>query len=132
MGCPVVPVSEDSNSRKLTEEEHDLVRRMLEKGGESARTFLAHLERVRVSPKRCPCGCASLEFSVDGLRELPGELRPIVDFVFGEGDELSGIFAYERSGFLAGLEVYGLAGDAPRHLPRADTLKPVRWGKGYE
>jgi hypothetical protein len=44
--------------------------------------------------------------------------------VFGSGDELSGIFVFEQSGVLAGLEVYGLAGDAPKTLPGPDSLRP--------
>lgn len=52
--------------------------------------------------------------------------RPIADFVFGSGDELSGIFVFEQSGVLAGLEVYGLAGDAPRTLPSPELLRPFR------
>jgi hypothetical protein len=39
----------------------------------------------------------------------------LADFIFGTDEELSGIFVWEQSGVLAGLEVYGLAGDAPRH-----------------
>ena len=39
--------------------------------------------------------------------------------------DLSGIFVYEKQGFLAGLEVYGLAGDAPKVLPSPDALRPI-------
>ncbi len=56
--------------------------------------------------------------------QLPPGVHPIADFVFGEGDSLSGIFVYEKDGILSGLEVYGSAGDAPKSLPRPEELRP--------
>jgi hypothetical protein len=47
----------------------------------------------------------------------------LADFVFGAGDDLSGIFVFETSGVLAGLEVYGLAGEAPKALLLPGSLK---------
>jgi hypothetical protein len=35
----------------------------------------------------------------------------------------SGIFVFEKDGMLAGLEVYGLAGDAPKSLPVSESLR---------
>ena len=43
-------------------------------------------------------------------------MNVVADFVFGSDDEPSGIFVFEKGGLLAGLEVYGLAGDAPKTL----------------
>jgi hypothetical protein len=34
------------------------------------------------------------------------------------------VFVFEKRGFLAGLEVYGLSGDAPKMLPPHDILRP--------
>jgi hypothetical protein len=48
----------------------------------------------------------------------------LADFVFGIDNDLSGIFVFEKGGLLAGLEVYGLAGDAPKKLPLSISLKP--------
>ena len=48
----------------------------------------------------------------------------IADFVFGEDDTFSGIFVYEMDGILSGLDVYGLAGDAPTSLPEPEALRP--------
>jgi hypothetical protein len=45
------------------------------------------------------------------------------DFVFGTGEDLSGIFVFEQGGVLAGVEVYGLAGYAPKTLPFSDALR---------
>ena len=47
----------------------------------------------------------------------------MADFIFGTDDDLSGIFVFEQSGILAGLEVYGLAGDAPKSLPSPESLR---------
>ena len=49
----------------------------------------------------------------------------LADFIFGTDKELSGIFVWEERGVLAGLEVYGLAGDAPKTLPSSDALRPL-------
>ena len=97
---------------------------MLEHGVPDAPHFLPQLERAQVLPTRCPCGCASIDFSIDGHPQPGSGLRRIADFVFGSGDEMSGIFVFEQSGVLSGLEVYGLGGDAPKTLPSPDSLRP--------
>lgn len=97
---------------------------MLEHGNQDASQFLTQLERAKVLPTRCPCGCASIDFSIGGQPKPSGPLRPIADFVFGGDADLSGIFVFEQAGVLAGLEVYGLAGDAPKSLPSPDLLRP--------
>ena len=115
-------MSESASSRDLTSEERHLVRWMLLHGAPDASQFLPQLERAQVLSS--PCGCASIDFSIDGQSKPGGGLRPIADFIFGSGDEMSGIFVFEQSGVLAGLEVYGLAGDAPKTLPSSDSLRP--------
>ncbi len=115
-------------SRPLTSNEEQLVRWMLENGKPGARAFLPQLDRTQVTDWHCPCGCASINFSVDGLSEPSGELPTIADFaiadfIFGSVQDLSGIFIFQKSGVLAGLEVYGLAGDAPKTLPLSDSLR---------
>ena len=119
-------MSESTSNRELTSEERQLVRWMLEHGEPDAPQFLPQLERAQVLPTRCACGCASIDFSIDGQpKPMPGPLRPIADFVFGSTADLSGIFVFEQAGVLAGLEVYGLAGDAPKTLPNPDSLRPL-------
>jgi hypothetical protein len=110
--------------RPLTAAEADLIRWMLEHGAPEARAFLPQLQKAQVTPWRCSCGCASIHFSVDGLPEPSGGVHPIADFVFGTDTDLSGIFVFEKAGVLAGLEVYGLACDAPKTLPAPESLKP--------
>jgi hypothetical protein len=48
----------------------------------------------------------------------------VADFVFGPDDQPNGIVIFEKGGLLAGLEVYGLAGDAPKSLPHFKALRP--------
>jgi hypothetical protein len=50
-------------------------------------------------------------------------MRVVADFIFGPIDQPSGVFLFTKGGVLAGLEVYGLAGDAPKSLPAFDTLR---------
>jgi len=51
----------------------------------------------------------------------------IADFVFGGENSLSGIFAWERNGVLAGVEVYGMAADAPKSLPPIEALRSTAY-----
>jgi hypothetical protein len=111
-------------NRRLTPAEDQLVRCMLANGSLEARTFLPQLDNARVTPYRCPCGCASINLSIDGFPEPSGGLHILADFVFGTDNDLSGIFVFERDSVLAGLEVYGLAGDAPKTLPSPGSLRP--------
>src|ERR1700685_3456860 len=103
--------------RQLTTHEEQLISWMLEHGNPEALAFLPQLEKAQVTPNRCQCGCASIDLSIDGFPEPSGGMHILSDFVFGAGDGLSGIFVFEKNGVLAGLEVYGLAGDAPKSLP---------------
>jgi hypothetical protein len=111
-------------NRPLTAAEEHLIRWMLEHGKPEARAFLAQLKKATVTPWHCECGCASIIFSVEGFPEPSGGLHPLADFTFGTDKDLSGIFVYEQSDVLAGLEVYGMAGDAPKTLPSPEALRP--------
>lgn len=113
-------------NRQLTDHERRLVRWMLEHANPAAATFLPQLELAEVTPWRCPCGCASINSGIRGKPEAPPGAHPIADFVFGEKDTLSGIFVYEKDGILSGLEVYGLAGEAPKALPEPEALRPLK------
>ena len=77
---------------------------------------------AEVTPWRCPCGCASINFQIAGHPAAPPGVHILAEFVFGE--PLSGVFIYESNGILSGLEVCGLAGDAPNWLPEPQALLP--------
>jgi hypothetical protein len=115
-------------NRELRPVEEQLIRWMLNHGKAEAGAFLPQLEKAQVTPFRCPCGCASINFSIDGLPKPSGGMNVLADFLFGTNEELSGIFVWEQSGVLAGLEVYGLAGDAPKTLPSPHSLRPLSDG----
>jgi hypothetical protein len=111
------------DGRMLNLHEYRLVRWMLEHGRPEAASFLPQAESATATSWRCPCGCASINFAIEGHPVPTDGVRPLADFVFGEGDELSGIFIYEQGGMLAGIEGYGFAGDAPRSLPDPAELR---------
>jgi hypothetical protein len=113
-------------TRRLTDEEQQLIKWMLEHGSSEASSLLPQLKLARATNWRCECGCASINIVVEG-REPPvatKEMHIVADFVFGPDNEPNGIFLFEKGGLLAGLEVYGLAADAPKSLPRPDALRP--------
>ena len=105
----------------MTEEERALLQWMLRESGEL--NFLEQLAKARVV-SGCDCGCASINLQVDGYPTPTGGLRVIGDFLYGDESTLQGAFVFEQAGVLAGLEVYGLAIDAPRHLPSPTVLRP--------
>ena len=78
---------------------------------------------------RCPCRCASFDLEVAKMPLPTGGLRVLGDYVFGDDSDLAGAFIFERAGVLAGIEVYGLAGDAPRALPKPGSLRPFHEDK---
>ncbi len=110
-------------NRELTEHERRLVRWMLEHGSLEAAAFLPQLELAEVTPWKCGCGCASIDFHIRGQSVAPPGVHPIADFIFGDGDTLSGIFVFEKDGILSGLEVYGLMGETPKSLPEPESLR---------
>ena len=117
----------DSNSvnRPLTEEENRLALWMLENGNPQALAFTAQLELTEVTPWKCACGCASINFQIKGQPETPPGVHILGDFLLGDANHLSGAFIFESGGLLGGIEVYGLAGDAPTVLPVAGDLRTM-------
>lgn len=120
MSGEIKPISEE---RPLTGAEYELAQWLLEYGEPEAKAFLPQLKQARVVA-RCPCGCASIDFEVAGHPRPTGGLRILADFLYGSESDLSGVFIFERNGVLAGIEVYGLPGDAPKTLPEHASLRP--------
>jgi hypothetical protein len=108
--------------RPLSEAERQLSRWMLENGTAEAPEFLKQLEVAEATHWRCPCGCASFNFKVKDMPAAPPGVHILGDFVFYDGENVAGIFIYSSNGILSGLEVTGLAGDAPKTLPEPRQL----------
>src|SRR4051794_4336930 len=104
--------------RPLTDQEYRLTRWMLEHGNPEATGFLPQLDQAEVTDWRCPCGCASINFAIRGQPPPSPGVNVVADFLFGDEQNLSGIFVFEKNGILSGVEIHGLSGDAPRTLPR--------------
>jgi hypothetical protein len=98
---------------------------MLMHGEPDGASFANQLERARVTSWQCPCGCATIQFAIDGHPTPCGGLHVLGDYLFDYKGKVSGAFMYEISGVLAGLEVYALEGDAPQQLPRPSDLRPA-------
>jgi len=118
--------SSNLEDRTLSEQELTLLTWMLEQS-ECPSPFLEQLRLARVV-SGCDCGCASINLAIQGYPMPTGGLRIIADFLFGDESSLCGAFVFEQNGVLAGLEVYGLAVDAPRTLPAPSDLRP--WKRG--
>lgn len=109
-------ITEILDDRELTPEEDALIRWLLEHGTEAAKPLNKHLDNARVC-SRCPCGCPSIELSIDGLtsrQELQGKGMSIVsDYMWKDSvGNLFGVFVIEIEGVLAGLEVYSIDGQS--------------------
>jgi hypothetical protein len=113
----------NERNRPLTDAERYLARWMLEHGTAEATQYMSQLDLAEVTPWKCPCGCASIDFQIRGYAKPPSGVHVLGDFVTGEGDHQSGAFIYSSGGVLSGIEIYGLAGDAPRVLPRPEALR---------
>jgi hypothetical protein len=110
-------------NRPLSEAERQLVRWMLANGPAAAVGFLPQVDLVEVTSWTCKCGCASLQFGMGECPAPTGGMRPLAEYVFGPEVGRSGIFVYEQAGRLAGIEVYGLTGEASETLPGISELE---------
>ena len=82
---------------------------------EEKKIYLSQLERATVV-RRCPCGCASIDFAIDGRESSEAGIIPFGDFVTPESKH--GFFVFARGDLLAGVEIYQLAADSlPPELP---------------
>lgn len=114
----------DSEARDLTDAERLLVRWLLAHGTTLAINFLPQVANARVASK-CGCGCASIDFSIDGTSAPITEgMNILADYIYlTASGQLCGVFLFEQAGLLAGLEVWSVDGhDAPTALPAIDQL----------
>lgn len=119
---------EEESTRPLSDAERILARRMLENGSTEARGYLSQLELAEADLWKCPCGCASFNFRIKGQPKAPPGVHILGDYLVGSDDNLSGAFIYSSAGILGGVEVYGMAGDAPRELPTPEELRSFEQG----
>ncbi|MGQ7933917.1 hypothetical protein [Paraburkholderia sp. D1E] len=123
-------MSARETNRPLSATEFSLARWMLEHGSPEASGFLEQLLAAEITPWRCSCGCASVNFQIKGRQPAPPGVRILGEFFFGPNDEPAGIFIFASEGVLSGIEVYGLATDAPTALPREEALRPFPSSSG--
>jgi hypothetical protein len=110
-----------AESRDLPRDEANLVRWLVEHGKPEAREFILELDELRVV-SRCPCGCPSINFVLDGS----GGMQILSDYVYEDTDgHTIGVFAFAQNGILAGIEVWSIAGDPiPKGVPDPCVLRP--------
>jgi hypothetical protein len=117
-------MTEAAATRPLTEHERRLALWMLEHGGAEASSFLPQLANAEATSWRCVCGCASFNFKIAGEPAAPPGVNILGDFMVGDGNDSFGVFIFQSGGILSGVEVYGLATDAPNALPEPWQLRP--------
>jgi hypothetical protein len=110
-------------NRPLSPSERALAAWMLENGIPEARGFLSQLDDLEVTPWRCKCGCASINFQLRGQPPAPPGVKILGEFLFGTSTPPFGAFIYENDGRLSGLEVYAFGDQAPDALPEP-PLRP--------
>jgi hypothetical protein len=114
--------------RQLSQWEREITRWLISHGdaAEDAKTeYLRQLDCATVISE-CACGCASIDFAIDGRTSDVREMVPIADFVTSNNEH--GMFVFVRGGLLTGVEVYQMAADHPcAALPDSSVLTPVIW-----
>ena len=122
------------DDRDLTTQELLLARWLLLHGSPDAIEFIPQLTTARVA-SRCYCGCASINFAIDGLIPKSGECITILaDYEWTEADgKVFGCFIFTKSSLLAGLEIWSQDGLAMADkLPSIDQLRPIGMGQAGE
>lgn len=112
-------------NRPLTASEAELTHWLLENGKEGAEDYLPQIERARVV-QRCGCGCASVDFSVEGNKpNVRAGMEVLSDYSWRtSAGNLCGAFVFAREKQLAGLEVWSIDGnETPSSLPTPNELK---------
>ena len=113
-------------NRPLTPAEFELAHFMLTCGGPEGQQFLGQLEQAEITPWRCPCGCASINFQIKGHPEAGPGVHLLGDFYYGLEDLPTGIFIFESGGLLKGIEVTYNTEAPPKTLPKPDELWKIQ------
>jgi len=112
--------------RDLTERERLTAHWLLENGNADAAQYAEQLSDATVVGV-CGCGCASIDFAVDGETPVSSGMHLLSDYYWVDDDDhTGGIFVFAKSGQLAGLEVYSMDGECNvSQLPDVDRLLPM-------
>ena len=97
---------------------------MLENGTDEAIGYLEQLKLAKATLWRCPCGCASFNFKIENKPLAPAGVHILGDYLMGDESGPAGAFIFESGGILSGVELYGLAGEAPKSVPTPNELRP--------
>jgi len=54
----------------------------------------------------------------------PAGVHILGDYLLGDKSGPAGAFIFESGGILSDVELYGLAGDAPKRVPAPNELRP--------
>jgi hypothetical protein len=110
----------------LTEDEHTLLRWLIEHGSSEAQEYFPQIERASVV-SHCRCGCPTIDLGIGGaLTSTAGPSHILADYI-GETPEgwLVGVLLHAREGKLSELEIYNLSEhEGPYSLPLISSLKP--------
>ena len=115
----IIPVN-----RELSEDERALLLWLLGHGSPQASAFVPQISQTRVIGL-CPCGCPSIDLSIDGKPRTTGVSQILADYKAQtpEGVQI-GIILHAREGKLSELELYTFADENTKFsLPPISTLK---------
>ena len=128
VGQDMHATKKSSFPRPLTPHEYTVTRWAIDHGGCSQDVragYLAQLDRAVVIGE-CECGCASLDFGVDGSVAQGKDREVLGDFA--TEDRQYGLCVFASQGLLDGIEVFEMAADAPsKTLPDPKTLTEIEW-----
>ena len=112
--------------RPLASNELAVVQWLLEHGEGDNSLFLEQLKSVRVV-RLCGCGCASINFSINGKRPQHLAMRVLSDHQWhNDQGHLFGAFVFEQDGLLAGLDLWSVDGQStPDSMPPLESLVPL-------
>lgn len=112
--------------RPLSEQERTLLRWMVKGSSGVHSDLLAQLDRTTVVA-RCGCGCASIDFAVDGVEEEKKEPMDLIsDYAWKtKAGNLCGAYLFTRRDRLAGFDLWSIDGaETPSTLPAIGALFP--------
>ncbi|HAH50570.1 MAG TPA: hypothetical protein DCL80_04580 [Balneola sp.] len=114
--------------RPLTEKERSLLIWLVDNGNKEAKSLKHEIENISVYSV-CGCGCASIDFAIDGnpVKSNSG-MTVVSDFLYdSEKGNQMGCFLFTVDKHLAGIEVYSLgSNEIPDVLPLQQKLYPFK------